>query len=709
MVFRPLQINPVVAVDSNLVATVGHKTVTIKNHVDAVWSVLRLTNGQLSSQDVIEKAAAAGPHGRDLLASVVEDLKKLGVLVDSRELHEVVLTYSDNPMPFASDMRLSEYTGYEQTAGWEPHGPRIPLAQAPTKSGTTRRSCRGYSDKPLSVSDLAAVLGNGSDQPPSAGGLRPIRLAVVLIRPVGKFAAGVYHYEPCSRSLVPGARVSREEIQYALNREDGVHNAAAVIVVAGDMNRQTKKYSNRGWRYTLIEAGIAVERIIAAATALNLGSLAFGGYDDRALSRLLFGDDTPRVRTILTVAIGHPTNEPVPDRDLEGLHNCLDELFVGEGRPIEGAGATDLWRRPGDLSFHQVLATLRATDEDHPSPVDDRTCGGTGASIVAARAKAIVECIERRSSGNMRVDAFGPAAVVNPEFDSTPFVPLSRVQIDTSPFLTHFRQDLPLEWVSALDLHSGAETFVPIDLVYYPLSTEALGRPLIHAANSSGVASHTDPTEAAHRGLLELIERHAVLTSWHSQQPPPAVSERAMPDYLKNRRHYWRAQGYDMHVLDYTTDGVPAAGVAIGSTALFPAFAFGSAAATNWYDAAVKALHEAEVGIAGYRSLDEEPITADRVHTPIHHGRFHAYDSARTAWTFLSNAVASNAHTTPPVLDGFQEVIKRTRPLAIKIDSPDPIHTYRILSPRLYPVSFGTDLEHRPDWSSAPLMPHFIA
>ena len=709
MTFRPLQIVPVVTVGEHVQVRVGPTTITVENHVDAIWAILRFTNGHRVIDEVVDKATGESGIERNLLVAVAKDLEHLGVLVDSRAQQDTVMTYSDNPMPFPSDMRISEYVDYEHTAGWEPSGQRIALEPASSSPRNNRRSCRSYSDKPLSATDLASVLQLACDQPPSAGGLYPIRLGVILNRPAGDLKAGVYHYDSCNHSLVSGVEASTEEIRYALNREDGVHNAPAVIVVAGDMQRQTTKYSNRGWRYTLVEAGIAVGRLVDASTDLGLSNLVFGGYDDCVMSRLLFGDDTPQVRTIITVALGYPTKKPLADFDLEFLHNDLDHLFVGEGRLIEGAGTTNLWRRPGDLSFHQVLATLRAADKDDQSPADDRTCGGTGASIVVARAKAIVECVERHASGNVRVDITGPAAKVNPGFDLAPFAPLTPNQIDACGYLGHFQHDLLLEWTSARDLHTGAETYVPIDLVFYPLSTKILSRPLLQAANSSGVASHTNPAEATYRALMELIERHAVLTSWHKQQPPPAVPEHFLPDYLNNRRRYWQTQGYELHVLDYTTEAVPAAGVVIGSTTQFPAFSFGSAAARTWYDAVVKALHEAEVGIAGYRSLDEDPIGIEEITTPLHHGRFHAYDPSRMAWKFLTSAKTPSGYNLPESLMSFADVIERTRPIAVRIDSPEPLHTYRVLSSRLFPVSFGAALEHRPTWSSAPEVPHFIA
>lgn len=709
MVARPVQALAVVPVESHLQIRVGGDVVKIGNHQDVIWSLLRFSDGRRSRSEVIAAALRSSRSQEGLFEAVMGDLERLGVLVDSRKLYPIVMGYSDNPMPYPSDMRSRDYVDYEHQPGWEPTGERFPLPQVSTAQLQVRRSCRAYDNAAVSLGDLSSVLRSATHRPPSAGALYPIRLVLLLNRKTGELGPGIYHYASTHHSLVPGPETSNEELRHALNREDGVYNAPAVLLIAGDMDRQCEKYSNRGWRYTLIEAGIATDRIVNAADEIGLGSLVFGGYDDTAMNRLVFGCDDTNVRSIVTVALGHITDELRPDRDLEALHDYVDREFVGPGRLVVSAGPTDLWRRPGDLSFHQVLATTAPKSGDDASSAEDRTCGGTGASIIAARAKAIVECIERDVSGVLRVDRTGPATEVNPDFDLSKFVPLTAEQIAAHEYLQAFDPGQNLQWSVATNLATRAQEFVPVDLVYYPLSTKTLGRRLLQAANSSGVASHTDPLEAQHRALLELLERHAVLTSWHRQTPPTQVPETAWGNYLRRRRSYWASQGIKLRVLDYTIDGVPIAGVVITDASGTATFAFGSAAAITWEAAVNKAFQEAEVGVAAQRSLGEKAVSLHDVATPLDHGRFHAYDSERTAWSFLSSGQIPARWAAPNPLCDFTNLYDIYQPLAIMIDSPPPISTCRVLSPRIFPISFGTSLEHRPAWSVAPNVPHFIA
>ena len=709
---RPVQVLGAIPVGDHVMIRTPTRTLSINNHVDAVWEVLRHANGHLSTDDVLDAATAGAHHDRSILSAVMNDLLRLGVLVDSRSLHRQVMSWSDNPMVYGSDMRISEWSDYEQQAGWTPVGDEVPLPESIDASPwATRSSCRSFTPQPVSTTDLARILQHTSDRPVSGGGLYPVRLSVVLRRTDGAISPGLYHYDAKKHVLVRAGETCEEQILFALNRADGIHNSPAVIVISADFKRQSSKYANRGWRYTLVEAGVAVERILHLSLDVGLASLVFGGYDDIELSRILYAGEADDVRTVTTVALGHKAQTAAPDLDLEHLNAVLDELFVGEDGIVESTGATNLWRLPGDLSFHQVLSTVRAPQGATGPQAEskNRMCGGTGPSIVQARAKAIVEAVERHASGLVRVDSTGTPDEVSNAIDVPVFIRLSREQVDAHDYLAHFERGTSMQWSSGHVVATGATVSVPVELVNYPIARAALGRNPVLAANSSGIASHTRDDEAIRRGFLELLERHAVLTSWHRQVPPARVPLFAYTPYLASRARYWAGQGYVMHVLDYSLNGIPIIGVVVGSATVTPSFTFGSAAAESWTDAAHKAMHEAEVGLAGYRAHPEGPLLPEEVHTPLDHGRLHAYDVSRTALQFLSGG---QLNTDPPVnatAGAVCQALSDFAVIAVRIDSPDPIRTFRVLSPAAFPISFGYSLEHRPEWSVAPDLPHFIA
>lgn len=709
---RPIQVLGAVPVDGHVVIRTATRTLSINNHIDAVWAVLRYANGHLSTDDILKVANEETGLELAVMAAVVDDLLRLGVLVDSRSMHRQVMSWSDNPMVYSSDMRINEWTKHERKSGWTPAGDSFPLPKVSDPSPWVERfSCRSFDSEPVSTAQLARLLQHASERPPSGGGLYPVRLAVILRRTDGVVPPGLYHYDVSKHALVQARAVCEEELLFFLNRADGVHDAPATIVISADFNRQSKKYANRGWRYSLVEAGVAVERVLHLALEAGLASLVFGGYDDIELSRALYAADADDVRTITTVALGRAARTTPADMDLEGLNTLLDDLFVGEGRIVESTGATNLWRLPGDLSFHQVLTTLRAPQGATGSHADvrNRMCGGTGPSIVQARAKALVEAVERHASRIVRVDTLGTPDEVPNAIDVPKFLRLRPEQVDAHDYLTHFSKTTPIQWSTGHVVSTGEPVSVPVDLVNYPISSTALGRKPFVAANSSGIASHTRDEDAIHRGFLELLERHVVLTSWHRQEAPARLNAAAYTPYLASRAHYWASQGYEMSVLDYSLGGLPVVGVVIGSQALIPGFTFGSAADLSWTAAAHKAMHEAEVGLAGYRAHPESPLPSDLVHTPLDHGRWHAYDESRTALKFLASRPASAGALQDATHDALEQSLRTFGAIAVRIDSPAPIKTFRVLSAAVFPISFGYSLEHRPEWSVAPDLPHFIA
>ncbi|WP_185174892.1 YcaO-like family protein [Rothia nasimurium] len=683
-------------------------TFLIEKDVDLIWCILKHCNGLKTAEEISNDVVSETGAQKNKVDKVIVDLVNSGIVSDSKFLYKHFMYHSDNPSIFSSDMERKSYISYEKMPGWQPNGEGYSLENVPQEA-SNRESCRSFSDQSISLHELAVIIRSATNRPPSAGGLYPIRISIILNRNIGNLEPGVYHYSSIKNEIIPAGRVSPEEVLFALNREDGIYNAPAVIVISGDVERQPLKYSNRGWRYTLIESGIATERILNKAEGIGLSTLIFGGYDDTALNSLLFGLNNSSMRAIICVAIGHKLNHSADDLNLDNLHNLLDDLFVGEEKLIESAGDITYISKVGDLSFHQALASIR----DNKDISEKHYEGGTAASTIAARTKAIIECVERYSSSLVRIDKFGPACKINPNFDAISFLHMSLTQIDSTPSLMSFDPSFPVEWVKGNRLIDNLEFYLPIELIYYPLSSNDINRPLLTTSNSSGVASHIEKSKAIQGAFLELIERHAVLESWHKQKCPILVPEENYSNYVLNRREYWENQGYELHLFDYSMEGVLVAGVAIGSSVHFPAFAFGSSASLNWETAVNKALHEAESGISIYRKPSSKnkfsPMSVDEVVTPLDHGHFHAYDPNRTAWNFLSSSSAPIDYSIPASVNDIDSAIHLFEPISFQIDSPDPIVTYRVVSPKLFPISFGAKWEFRPDWSVAPKIPHFIA
>ncbi len=186
--------------------------------------------------------------------------------------------------------------------------PRIdPIAlPKPRTSGRTsveeaisnRRSVRDYHRKPISLSQLAQVLWaaqgvtdaqSGHRAAPSPGAKYGLELYVFTRKGgVRGLPAGLYHYEPTAHgiALVRGGDYS-SELQSAARDQEQIGRAAAIIAMTGVFDRVTPKYGERGIQYVLQESGSAGENVYIESTALGLGTVMMGAFDDSHVARLV--------------------------------------------------------------------------------------------------------------------------------------------------------------------------------------------------------------------------------------------------------------------------------------------------------------------------------------------------------------------------------------------------------------------------------------
>ena len=166
-----------------------------------------------------------------------------------------------------------------------------------------RRSVREYADAPLTQDEVFKLLwvAQGITRPwggrtaPSAGALYPLELYLVAGNVEG-LAPGVYKYEPAEEELthIKDGDV-RAVLAAAALGQDCVKTGAIDIVIAAVYERTTGKYGSRGERYVHIEVGHAAQNICLQATALGLGLVTVGAFQDD-LVKMIIGmeaDETP--------------------------------------------------------------------------------------------------------------------------------------------------------------------------------------------------------------------------------------------------------------------------------------------------------------------------------------------------------------------------------------------------------------------------------
>jgi SagB-type dehydrogenase family enzyme len=146
---------------------------------------------------------------------------------------------------------------------------------------------------------------------PSAGALYPLELYFHSIA-VEDLTPGLYHYNP-SRSTLRQlrARDLSDELAAALVQPNLAFDASVLFFITAAFERATFKYGERGYRFTLLEAGHVGQNIDLAANALHLGAINIGGFFDREVDDLL-GLDGVAHSTLYMVAVGGELDDQLP-------------------------------------------------------------------------------------------------------------------------------------------------------------------------------------------------------------------------------------------------------------------------------------------------------------------------------------------------------------------------------------------------------------
>lgn len=159
-----------------------------------------------------------------------------------------------------------------------------------------RRSARAYAGQSLSVADVSQLLWaaqgitspGGGRTAPSAGALYPLELYLV-VGSVTALPAGTYHYRPTPHDLVrvDSGEDRRSALAAAALGQRWLAAGAAILVITAVYERTTVKYGERGVRYVHMEVGHVAQNVYLQATALGIGTVFVGAFQDRAVARIL--------------------------------------------------------------------------------------------------------------------------------------------------------------------------------------------------------------------------------------------------------------------------------------------------------------------------------------------------------------------------------------------------------------------------------------
>jgi SagB-type dehydrogenase family enzyme len=147
---------------------------------------------------------------------------------------------------------------------------------------------------------------------PSAGNLMPTEVYVVPIDVEGLNPYHVYHYNAIAHRL---DCVSDDRGRGQALENDAVGGIpelfdvrpAVCITLTTRFGAVEEKYSARGGRFVLLDAGVVIENVYLAATALGVGVVAVGGMHDSVQNDALRLDPRrDREAPIATMLLGLP-------------------------------------------------------------------------------------------------------------------------------------------------------------------------------------------------------------------------------------------------------------------------------------------------------------------------------------------------------------------------------------------------------------------
>jgi ribosomal protein S12 methylthiotransferase accessory factor len=373
-----------------------------------------------------------------------------------------------------------------------------------------------------------------------------------------------------------------------------------------------------------------------------------------------------------------------------------------------------------------VVTTLRTTSgPDTWGPI---LTAGRSESPADARRKALYEALERYCAAWPRPDRVFTAS----------YKEIDRLAVHPSELVLHtaeqyerpgfpyqpFLDDDVLEWTWSWDAVNDEWRAVPSQSVYYGVEASD-AEPTFALETSNGWALGRSVVDAAVRGLLEVIERHAYLMSWYTQHVRGSIPREAVADprvaWLRRRL---AVRGYELRLLDIRSrGGVPAVwALALGtpSEGATVAAVSGLAADPSPDNAVWRATLEAATSVvdaerrlrvAGERvpglAQDHRTVTSMSDHLLLYtdygmrkHLAFALDAGPSESWPAAGSPAGEGLEAGFGSLLATLEhegVDGRTRAFVTDTTAPEArvrgLHSVRVTVPGLLPMTFGYDME----------------
>jgi thiazole/oxazole-forming peptide maturase SagD family component len=555
---------------------------------------------------------------------------------------------------------------------------------------------------------------------PSGGALYPLILYVCLFEKIDDWDIGWYFYDSDNNLLIKtGVAVDIDKISWILDSVSILDNAQFLVAISADLEKTTAKYSNRGYRLALLEAGHCAQNAYLYCAETDFGTVEWGGYKDEELAKML-SLKYPNEAIVNLMIAGLPAVGKYYDTEITKSSYILKEMLIGENKPVEFLQSGILSNGDYTLPLTVAKARYRPYSEFATEIYKERAMAyGKGRSMSLAIVTALAEAYERYCSGAIRVDKLASGNELKDlVFDLLAYFPYSNDQYVMKGLKKRDEFD-QWEWITGRYLVTNSKCYVPIDQVFYPIYQQDINRPLCYSANSSGVSAHFDKDKATLNALMELIERDAFAVTWYTKREVYSLSQDMIPISIKNRLNYWSNQGRVVKILDITLDSVPVVLVLIVGKES-PCLIAGLSANPSFKKAITSAFDEAEVMLLSWMNasiidLDPKDVISVRDHGMLYFGDKYVHE---VDWLIKSKEKRPLINGAVTVLD----VIKQFDPVLIDMTPKESVglHVVRVMSRKLMPLTFGWGMEHYIDnsriemlnltWNEeSPSFPHFFS
>jgi thiazole/oxazole-forming peptide maturase SagD family component len=272
---------------------------------------------------------------------------------------------------------------------------------------------------------------------------------------------------------------------------------------------------------------------------------------------------------------------------------------------------------------------------------------GTGLNREEAEQRAVHECMERAAIQIIESKTFDRGRVYKNRgreyLRPDDIVPITDEQAVLYPDIhKKWSDNLDINWVEGIHLNSGQRVYLPAFSIYSKYIQRYTEENFFNYT-SAGAAAHTEKDISLLKGILEVIERDAVMIRWHCDMPPPRIRlETIDDDRIQLLANQIMSRNLKVYCNLLTLDiPVPVVSCIImrdksGRADGPPYMSFGSAAGMDICDAIYKAILESLQVMHSITRMKPKTFRKyDEVISLHDHSCFYAYNDHRdyvTQW-----------------------------------------------------------------------------